>query len=124
MSIARRRATFFGVVAIVLLEVFQCGVGLVVLFVFGGRTSGVERVMLFVPFLSLPILILAVRKLGMAMRLMWILFCISHAWYTKISWPKWEAIYMMLKLDWPLLAICILLTLSLHRSPAISTSNA
>jgi hypothetical protein len=69
MSIAKSRATFFAVAAIVVLEIFQCGVGSVVLFVFGGRISGVEKLMLFIPFFSLPILILAIRKLGLAMPL-------------------------------------------------------
>ncbi len=80
--------------------------------------------MLFIPFFSLPILILAIRKLGVAMLLMWILFGISHAWYTTISWPKWEAVYVMLKLDWPLLAICILLTIIYrYRNSATRLSN-
>lgn len=124
MPIAKIRTPIFVIAAVVVLEVFQCGVGSVALFVFGGRTSGVEKLMLFIPFFSLPILILAIRKLGAATSLMLVLFGISHAGYTKISWPKWEAVYVMLKLDWPLLAICILLTIVYrYRNSATRLSN-
>ena len=117
MPLTKSRAASFAIAAIVVIEIFQLAVGSVVLFVFGGRTSGVEKLMLFIPFFSLPILILAIRKLGLATQLMWILFGIFNAWYinmwiAKISWGRiWTAVHMILKLDWPLLAICILLTI-------------
>jgi len=110
MPLTNRKITILWVVIIILLELFQLAVGSMALFVFGGRTLGIDKLMLFIPFLSLPILIIAIRKIRVALWLIWTVFVVSHFWYTKISWPKWEAIYMMLKLDWSLLAICIMLT--------------
>jgi len=119
MSLTSKQSTYLSVAAIVLLEIFQLAVGAVALFVFGGRTSGVEKLMLFIPLFSFPILILAIRKIGVAMWLMWILFAISHVWYMKISWPKWEALYVMLKLDWPTLMICLILTFIYFRGKSM-----
>src|SRR5579884_1650407 len=109
--IANKKTLSLCIFAIILLELFQLAVGSVALFVFGGRTAGIEKFMLFIPFLSVPILVFAFRKIRIALWGIWILFVVCHAWYTKISWPRWEAAYVMLKLDWPLLAICILLTI-------------
>jgi hypothetical protein len=126
MSLTNRGVVTLCVSAIVLLEVFQLAVGSVALFVFGGRTAGLEKVMLFVPFLSLAVLFLALRRVRLATWLMWLLFGLFHAWAVRISWPKWGAVYMMLKLDWPLLGICILLTViaARKRTAVARYSNA